>query len=176
MRIWNGGVEAAGDGATTAWDFPATPHELRRLLENASDLITVVDSGGTITYSSPSTQRLLGYAAGEVLGRSISDFLDASDRGGLRALLGEALLDPGHNARIEFRFRHRDGRWRTLEGVVSRLGSEGPDPSLVISARDVTDARLAERRQVDTEQHYRALFDLNPMPMWLYDRATLRFL
>jgi len=58
----------------------------------------------------------------------------------------------------------------------SRLVSDGSDTTLIVNARDITERRLAERRQRDTEQQYRALFDLNPLPMWIYDRTSLRFL
>src|SRR3990170_4349624 len=42
----------------------------RSLIENVSDVITVIDSAGTILYESPSIERLLGYKPEELLGRS----------------------------------------------------------------------------------------------------------
>jgi two-component system, cell cycle sensor histidine kinase and response regulator CckA len=169
-------AQSAGHFESTAWEARATPDEFRRLIENASDVITLIDRSGAIRYASPSTHRLLGYPEGEMVGRSVFEFLDPSELDSLRRRFAEALSDPTPARAAEYRFRHRDGTWRVLEGVSSRLVSAGGDADLIVNARDVTERRLAERRQRDTEQQYRALFDLNPLPMWLYDRASLRFL
>jgi PAS domain S-box-containing protein len=42
----------------------------RRLIENAYDMVLVMDTAGTITYASPSAQRVLGSAPEELTGRS----------------------------------------------------------------------------------------------------------
>jgi PAS domain S-box-containing protein len=41
---------------------------------------------------------------------------------------------------------------------------------------DITERIVAERRIIESEQQYRHLFELNPMPMWIYDEETLGFL
>jgi hypothetical protein len=162
--------------ASAAWEAGATPDEFRRLIENASDIIALVDGSGVIRYASPSTSRLLGYALGEMVGRSVFEFLDPAELDSVRQRLTVALSESAPGPPAEYRFRHRDGTWRDLEAVSSRLVTGAGTPMLVVNARDVTERRLAERRQRDTEEQYRALFDLNPLPMWLYDRGSLRFL
>ena len=47
----------------------------RSLIENALDIITILDAGGTIQYSSPSVQRVLGYAPETLRGRPIVDLV-----------------------------------------------------------------------------------------------------
>ncbi|HKC24375.1 MAG TPA: PAS domain S-box protein, partial [Thermoanaerobaculia bacterium] len=42
--------------------------------------------------------------------------------------------------------------------------------------RDITDRRTAEKNVRESEERHRALFDASPLPMWLYDRDSLRFL
>jgi len=158
------------------WEVKATSDQFRRLIENASDIIALINRSGVIQYASPSTHRLLGYTADDLLGRSVFDFVDPADRDALRQGFAEAFSDPKPRPATEYRFRHRDGSWRILEGISSRLVSESGDTNLIVNARDVTDRRMAERRQRDAEQQYRVLFDLNPLPMWLYDRTSLQFL
>lgn len=43
-------------------------------------------------------------------------------------------------------------------------------------ATDITDRKRTEQILRETEERYRLLFDSNPLPMWVYDRDTLRFL
>jgi len=52
----------------------------------------------------------------------------------------------------------------------------GGRPARMILVDDVTERWRAEQALKDSEQRYRALFDLNPSPMWVYDAATLEIL
>lgn len=51
----------------------------RVLLENSHDLIYVLSLKGTFLYVSPSIERILGFTAEEVIGKSISEFCHPSD-------------------------------------------------------------------------------------------------
>jgi two-component system cell cycle sensor histidine kinase/response regulator CckA len=158
------------------WEAKATSDQFRRLIENASDVIALISQSGVIRYASPSTHRLLGYTADDLRGRSVFDFVDPADLDALRQGFAEAFHDGSPRPPAEYRFRNRDGSGRILEAVSSPLVSESGDTDLIVNARDVTDRRAAERRQRDAEQQYRVLFDLNPLPMWLYHRTSLQFL
>src|SRR6185436_11517182 len=51
----------------------------RSLIENSSDIITILNTDGTIRYKSPSVERVLGYAEGDMLGRNVFDFIHPDD-------------------------------------------------------------------------------------------------
>lgn len=64
--------------------------------------------------------------------------------------------------------------WQTLKGWVFVVGSTLLlFHLLTISARQYSVTQQVLQRQ---EQEYRFLFENNPLPMWLYDEATLTFL
>ena len=46
-----------------------------KLIEKASDVIAVIDPQGTISFQSPSVERVLGYARGELEGTSVFDLV-----------------------------------------------------------------------------------------------------
>ncbi|KAN0065236.1 hypothetical protein ACQY0O_001733 [Thecaphora frezii] len=54
-------------------------HWSRVLLENSHDLIYVLSLKGTFLYVSPSVERILGFSAEEMIGKSISEFCHPSD-------------------------------------------------------------------------------------------------
>jgi diguanylate cyclase (GGDEF)-like protein/PAS domain S-box-containing protein len=77
----------------------------------------------------------------------------------------------------EYRFRHADGSYRWIHDQLVLLRTDSGQPTQILGAwLDVTDRRLAEATLLASEERYRLLFESNPMPMWLLDTATFRFL
>jgi PAS domain S-box-containing protein len=97
----------------------------RSLIENAQDIITILDPAGTIVYESPSLERVFGYNPVDMIGRNAFEFVHPDDVKQVFTAFREAAENPLHRSVTEFRFRHRDGSWRILEaiGSVMREGS-----------------------------------------------------
>jgi PAS domain S-box-containing protein len=53
---------------------------------------------------------------------------------------------------------------------------EGQITGAVIVLADITEMKLVEKRLKKSEKKYRYLFDNNPMPMWVIDLVTFKFL
>ena len=51
----------------------------RLLIENASDLITILDATGTIRYESPAVERVLGYSPQALTHKNIFEFVHPDD-------------------------------------------------------------------------------------------------
>jgi PAS domain S-box-containing protein/putative nucleotidyltransferase with HDIG domain len=117
----------------------------RSLIENSADLVLVIDPAGTIKYSSPSVMRMGGYAASELLGRSILDFMHPEDIAAATADLRTIVLHPESPLRADRRVRHRSGRWMLLESIAKNALDDPSIAGIVVNARDVTTRREAER-------------------------------
>ncbi len=115
----------------------------RRLIENATDLISVVDVTGRIEFQSPSVQRLLGYLPQEVLGHRITEFIHPDDVGIATEGVARALANTQPKT-VEYRIRHRDGRWRILQSIGRLMPDQGGRKLVVVNSRDVTDTRELE--------------------------------
>ncbi|HUF20743.1 MAG TPA: diguanylate cyclase [Burkholderiales bacterium] len=78
--------------------------------------------------------------------------------------------------RCEFRGQHpeRGVRWLQGESLPERLENGGVLWHGYIN--DVTERKQAEQSMLQSEKRYRALFDANPSPMWVYDIETLQFI
>src|SRR6478609_6634736 len=86
---------------------------VRAFVENALDVILVIDKQGQVMYASPSIERLLGRTAAAVLGENWFDWLAPADAPAARARLSEAVAE---NKPVfdQLRVLHRDGKQRDV--------------------------------------------------------------
>jgi PAS domain S-box-containing protein len=148
----------------------------RALTENALDILTILNTEGVFIYNSPSVKRVLGYEPKDLAGKSAFALVHPEDLPGVLQGFDYGLRNPDRTVTLEFRFRHRDGSWRSLEAAgQSRLGD--PDiGGVVINSRDISDRKQVEAGLRESEQQYRLVFHGNPTPMWVFDHETLAFL
>ncbi|MCG3149830.1 MAG: Sensor histidine kinase RcsC [Verrucomicrobiae bacterium] len=116
----------------------------RALIENASDIITILAADGTIRYQSPATERLLGYKPDELVGTNAFTLVHPDDLARLRQTFAEGLSQPGCIRMAEYRYRHKDGSWRTHDGIGRNLLDDPTIAGIVVNSRDITDRKLAE--------------------------------
>ncbi|MGH7670840.1 MAG: PAS domain S-box protein, partial [Gemmatimonadaceae bacterium] len=116
----------------------------RSLIEQALDIITVLNPDGSIRYTSPANERVLGYSADEVRGHPVFDFVHPDDVAAAKQTFFGALEQPGSVRSLEVRFRHRDGTWHILEAVGRSLCDDPSVGGAIINAHDVTERRGLE--------------------------------
>jgi two-component system, cell cycle sensor histidine kinase and response regulator CckA len=121
--------------------------ELFRLItENAADMIAVVDVKGQRLYNSPSYEKILGYTSQDMEGSLAFDQIHPEDREKVHKAATEARLT-GAGQSVEYRMRHKNGGWRTLESKASTiLTKQGSVERLVIVNRDITERKQLEEQ------------------------------
>lgn len=118
----------------------------RSLVQNASDLITVLDENGVIVYESPSVKAVLGYDPEEMLGQSVLEYLPAEAHAEVMTMITELVTGgTGTTVRPTFRFQHANGEWRYLEALVTNLLGDPHVGGIVINSHDITERRQAEK-------------------------------
>jgi len=118
--------------------------QFRSLIENASDVITVMDADSRIVYVSPSVERAQGFRPEELIGRSALDLIHPDDREHVRTAILLALSERPEGRKIECRFQHKDGGWRVMESVGHNLLGDPAVRGVVVNSRDITDAKQLE--------------------------------
>ncbi|MDQ3160340.1 MAG: PAS domain S-box protein, partial [Pseudomonadota bacterium] len=89
---------------------------------------------------------------------------------------GRKLAELGEPCRSEFRIVRPDGEVR----VIDARGSREPDTGARVLVRsiqqDITEFALIRDGLQAAQKDYRFMFEHHPLPMWVFDRATLEFL
>ncbi|MDT4926593.1 MAG: hypothetical protein QOG01_4306 [Pseudonocardiales bacterium] len=119
----------------------------RSLAQSSSDVITLVDGAGIISYQSAAVSRVFGFSATTLVGQPVTNWVHPEDVDWFRATLTSAAIEA--DTRIEYRFLHADGSYRFVESAVTNLLDEPTVSALVLNTRDVTDRKRAEQQLVE---------------------------
>jgi nitrogen fixation negative regulator NifL len=144
----------------------------RSLIENASDIITILEADGSIRYESPSLERVLGYKPEELIGRSAFELIHPDDVARIQRIFTEGLTRPGRIESGEYRFRHKDGSWRVLEGIGKNLLEDPAVRGIIVNLRDITERQRMDQALRKIQQQQRALLDNVPDMAWVKDKQS----
>lgn len=135
-----GTIQAAQDA------LRSSEERFRSLVQNSTDIVTVLEADGTIRYESPSLERLLGHDPEELKGKNAFEFVHPEDVGYVMGVFVERIPVPGTIPPIEFRFRHKDGSWRVLEAIGNNLLHDPRVAGVVINSRDISERKQLEEQ------------------------------
>jgi diguanylate cyclase (GGDEF)-like protein/PAS domain S-box-containing protein len=120
---------------------------LSSLVQHSSDLITVIDAGGTVVYQSPSIERVLGHTTEEVVDKRFEVLLAAGQETRLLHLLADAPDYSGRDGElIECSLRHKDGSTRQFEILRTNLLHDETVGGIVLNGRDISERKEFERQ------------------------------
>jgi diguanylate cyclase (GGDEF)-like protein/PAS domain S-box-containing protein len=129
----------------------------RALVENGSDLVTLVDDSGMVFFASPACRHLLGVTDDELVGRHPFDRIHPDDRFLAGSLLDVVWASAGSREPIESRFLHADGTWRWFEVIAENQLDEPEVAGVVIHFRDISDRKRAELDLQESAARFRSL-------------------
>jgi len=136
-------------------DRRRTEERFTSLVQNSSDVVTVTDGEGHISYISPAVEGMLGYEPRELEGQALATLLHEDDRARLftvyREMVQHAAAQP---TRLEYRWRHRDGSFRDVEVTFSNLLRDASVRGIVLNTRDVS-----ERKALEAQLAHQAFHD-----------------
>jgi diguanylate cyclase (GGDEF)-like protein/PAS domain S-box-containing protein len=124
------------------------------LVRNSSDLVMLIEPDTTVTYASPSAERVLGISAEDLEGTRFSDRIPAEDRGRVLTFLTTMAEGEGHTGLTEFRVEHRNGSMRTVETLRTNLLHDPNVKGIVLNTRDIS-----ERKEFEEQLSHQAFHD-----------------
>jgi len=138
----------------------ASDLRFRSLIQNASDIIRILDSNGCIIYDSPSSEKILGYPPGYMLGKSPLEFMHPDDRARMENELDQVYRSINSGTTSEFRIRKANGEYLDVESIgVNMIGVPGVD-GIVVTTRPITERKRAEKELLDAKMQAELYLDL----------------
>ncbi len=126
----------------------------RSLVQNSSDVVTIVDLDGLIRYESPASLHVFGYPPERVIGMRLVDLVHPEDRSTVDAYLKRFMARSGNAPVVEWRIRHDDGEWRHCESIGANLLSDPTVAGFVLNTRDIS-----ERKELELQLRHQAFHD-----------------
>lgn len=162
------------------------------ILEHSGHAIIATDPVGVVTVFNRRAEDMLGYAAGEVVGKRTPALFHSPDEVAARArefsqALGEEIA-PGFDVFVartrrglaneyEWTYVRRDGSTLdVLLSVTALRQTGGAIVGYLGMAVDISEKKAQQRQFAAREAQYRQLFDDNPAPMLVYDVDSLEIL
>ncbi|PQA53381.1 PAS domain-containing protein [Siphonobacter curvatus] len=141
--------------------------DLSVLLSATSDILSIVNAEGIITYLSPAWSRIYDFSVEESLGQNITAFLHPDDR----AVAFETLAQANQigYGKLEHRMRHRDGHYLWMETQANRYELTG---EMVFTSHDITDRKKSEAELLRTRQLLEQTAEIARVGGWEYIVAT----
>ncbi|MDQ3321127.1 MAG: PAS domain S-box protein [Acidobacteriota bacterium] len=134
------------------------------LIENVSDIISILSDDGIILYESPAIEQILGYKPDELIGTNAFELIHPDDRERVfshskKTVKPEAGKSPEKPFPAEYRYQTKKGSWRILESTGKMINDPTIGTVVIINSRDVTEQRKAEKSRRRSEEKFRRVLE-----------------
>jgi PAS domain S-box-containing protein len=114
------------------------------IIENAAEVVSIVDFDGVRRYASPAVKRILGFEPRTLIGKNFFDSMHPDDAPLSRVLFRELAAQEGNVRSEEIRFQHADGSWRAMHMIAKNLEGVRGVEGIVVHTRDITHQKTLE--------------------------------
>jgi len=141
--------------------------ERTRILESIGDAFFAVNKDWTVTYWNGTAEKVLQTPRETIVGKNLwAVFKDSTESESYKKY---------HEAMALQQSVHFEDYFSTLQRWYE-ISAYPADDGLSVFFKDITERKLSTLLLVESEKRYIDLFDLSPLPKWVFDVETLRFL
>jgi len=161
--------------ATAVWRFELsdiTPeYAAGQILETMKSAVVVSDMEGRIRVANRGAERLLGYKPEQLRDLHLRQILEPKEN----LTTGQIINSMGVLEHPMVWLAQDGSRIDVLAASSFLRDDDGRSVGVVYVANDFTERKRAEQALRESEHRYRTLFEMNPLPMWVYDLESLAF-
>jgi len=163
--LWHGFITDITERKKVEEELRMNEERYRLLAENARDVIWTMNLDGTITYISPSVERLRGFTVEEAMNQPLDKILTPDSQaisvGYVQRLYAAFVAGlPLPDFRGELEYYCKDGSTLWTECLTYPvLGSDGSSLTMLGVSRDITERKKMEEALRESEKRYRLLIE-----------------
>ena len=140
----------------------------KALVQDGSDLVSILDKSGNYRYVSPTSKSVLGMKASELVGRNLFDFIHQEDK----ELVADKfmLLSDRHRVKIPpFRFNGSNKQFRWIETIITDMTDDPAISGIIANCRDVTQRIENEVKTKQSIERFNAVSRATSDAIWDWD-------
>lgn len=147
----------------------------RQIVETAQEGIWLIDENNKTTFVNEKMCQILEYTQNEMMGKEIYSFMD--EEGQRIAAKRMLRKKEGKSSKRQFKYISKSGKeiWTNV-AANPFINETGDYKGSMAMVTDITEIKKAARTLRINEKKYRYLFENNPMPMWITELNTFKFL
>ena len=130
--------------------------KFRTLVEQAAEILIVIDGARRIRFWSPGATEALGWTEAEMIGRGVAEIRHPEDAEQAARVTADFMTAPGATLSATLRYRHKNGGWRVVDWTARNLLHDSVVQGVVINAHDVTE-RVRAEQEIQRTQRLEAL-------------------
>ncbi len=140
------------------FDSVSTTEDFSLLVQNSSDIITILEADATIRYISPAVESLLGYKPTELLGHNVFEYVHPEDKLSIQKVFSFIVERQPVPTKVDIRFCHLNGQWVYLDSLANNLLADPRVRGILVNSRDITHSKRVEAALRQSEQNYQTLY------------------
>ena len=138
----------------------------RALLQNASDIIRILDKNNIIVYDSPSSEKILGYPEMSLVKKSFLDYVFPGDHDRILSVMSQVQDGGKTDIVTEFRIRKENGEYLWVESVMVNLFGEEGVNGIVVTARPINEQKQIEETLRKSEAQLQRAEEIGRFGSW----------
>jgi PAS domain S-box len=122
-----------------------TKERYRRIFQQSSDYVTIVDESKTVVDVTQGVEQILGYEPEAIIGRKVFSYVHPEDKQRAVEAFSKVASNPDRELDVEFRVRAANGEYRWLEGRGSNHLEDPLINGILVNVRNISDRKERER-------------------------------
>ncbi|WP_436900832.1 PAS domain-containing sensor histidine kinase [Halovenus halobia] len=123
-----------------------TAEQYRTLIEETSDVVSIVDEDGTIRYQSPGSFHIKGWSRTAMMGENILEYIHPDDQKRVQQALEALAAGKEFDEEVEYRLRREDGEYIWLATTGEAPGPDSPIDGIITTSRNITERKETEQK------------------------------
>jgi PAS domain S-box-containing protein len=145
------------ENADSIRELANSDERIRLIVQNISDMVTLVSKQGVIIYNNNALTRILGYEPEELYEKNMLELVHPDDKERIGKRFNDLVDKDGIGELIEFQFLSKSGKYLLIESIGNIQLNNPAFHAIILISRDITEKRKIEDTIKASEEKFRSL-------------------